>query len=76
MYVLRDQDKRAGKVDWGSHLYTSTMLHVSFFLIMHRLVGQVIKASPPPPPTPKAEGPEFESPLRGDFFPGRVIPVT
>ena len=37
----------------------------------NRLVGLVVKAS-----ASRAEDPGFESRLRGDFFRGRVIPVT
>ena len=36
--------------------------YVSDYIVIHRLVGQVVKAS-----TPKAEGPEFDSSLRRDF---------
>ena len=35
---------------------------VSDYIVIHRLVGQVVKAS-----APKTEGPEFESRLRRDF---------
>ena len=40
-------------------------------LIMHCLVGLVVKAS-----ASRTEDPGFESRLRRDFFRGRVIPVT
>ena len=47
------------------------MLHGICPCRIGRLVGLVDKA-----PASRAEDPAFESRLRRDFFPGRVIPVA